>query len=99
MGEDEIRDCDRWAELVGLAHIPTTIDRDCLPGHIVIHPRITATEATSPTKPKRPIGISAGLAFGLLVTIQARANSGVVSLYAAFSTGSPASIHPCFPSG
>jgi hypothetical protein len=29
----------------------------------------------------------------------ARANSGVVSLYAAFSTGSPASIHPRLPSG
>jgi len=58
---------------------PPLTDRVCPVTHSLVA-SITATEATSSTEPKCPIGIRLGLAFGLLVTISVSIRAGAMAL-------------------
>jgi hypothetical protein len=64
---------------VGLAHIPPAVDRNRLPGHVVIHRQHHRYRSHVVNRTEMPIGIRAGLAFGLLVTLSVSISAGAMA--------------------
>ena len=73
-GEDEIQECGQ-----GLAHIPATIDRNRLPGHVVIHRQHHRHGCDIVHRTKMPHRNKIGFALGLLVTISVSISAGAMA--------------------
>jgi hypothetical protein len=59
--------------------MPTAIHRNRLPGHVLVHRQHDGYRSYILHRPKCPMGIRLGFAFGLLVTMSVSINAGAMA--------------------